>query len=487
MASDDPDPDRPGFHDLVTPFIFVKHGDPDPVEWKRANPGWVSFPATFVPHKRPIPKWTVLNGKRWPLDKKGMPWPRSVFGQPLCPLNEYPPGVPAPGTQGKQQEEQAAAIQRGVEAFQRGETSVEWFLAEGARYRAERAAREAVNPSPPPAWESISDPLAPVRAYQEHRAREADILRKVSADPDGLGAVRDYRAMMESLDASMRVFAEGARQRNAAWEQPILLAAAPGMADGLNSITPASEPPEVVVTAKTSASSGAVGQVATGFGAGRRTRFATLPRVCGSWPGTLAASQLMAHFARKWLTARPGSPGWASTWRPTLPPTRAGQHGVWPRVRGAPTTSTRPRGSRRGRVARWPSLTPASLAAWQPRAPWRSCLWARSRRDGLRSSGEGPNTSKKQPTRAVHRLSKVIRIIPIVSRRVSSGRGTSPARLTIRSAPATTLRKPLNRGTQLRFTAGRFPARSARGLDNQRPVSIISSTSIELTALISLR
>ena len=30
--ADAPDPDRPGFHDLVTPFIFVKHGDPDPVE-----------------------------------------------------------------------------------------------------------------------------------------------------------------------------------------------------------------------------------------------------------------------------------------------------------------------------------------------------------------------------------------------------------------------------------------------------------------------
>ena len=72
MASK-PDPDRPGFNDLVTPFIFVKHGDPDPVEWKQANPGWVSFPATFIPHKRPIPKWTVLNGKSWPLDKKGMP------------------------------------------------------------------------------------------------------------------------------------------------------------------------------------------------------------------------------------------------------------------------------------------------------------------------------------------------------------------------------------------------------------------------------
>ena len=25
-----PNFDRPGFNDLVTPFIFVKHGDPDP-------------------------------------------------------------------------------------------------------------------------------------------------------------------------------------------------------------------------------------------------------------------------------------------------------------------------------------------------------------------------------------------------------------------------------------------------------------------------
>ena len=33
----------------------------------------------------------------WPLDKRGQLWPRSRFGQPLRPLDEYPPGVRAPG------------------------------------------------------------------------------------------------------------------------------------------------------------------------------------------------------------------------------------------------------------------------------------------------------------------------------------------------------------------------------------------------------
>ena len=41
--------DQPG--DLRVPFIFVPHGAPDPVEWKAAHPGWVRFPATFVPRK----------------------------------------------------------------------------------------------------------------------------------------------------------------------------------------------------------------------------------------------------------------------------------------------------------------------------------------------------------------------------------------------------------------------------------------------------
>ena len=90
--TDKPDPDRPGFNDLVTPFIFVKHGDPDPVAWKQANPGWVSFPATFIPHKRPPPKWAIINGRRWPLDKRGQPWPRPPVGPPLCGVAAVPPG-----------------------------------------------------------------------------------------------------------------------------------------------------------------------------------------------------------------------------------------------------------------------------------------------------------------------------------------------------------------------------------------------------------
>ena len=186
---DRPDFDRPGFNDLVTPFIFVKHGAPDPVAWKQANPGWVSFPATFIPHKKPGRRYTVINGRRWPLDKRGQPWPRSRFGQPLCPLDEFPPGVPAPGTQGKLIEEQQAAIRQGVEAFLRRETSVEWFLETGARHRAERDARDAANPTPPSApWAHTYDPMAPAR---------------------------DYLAMMTQVDAYTHAYAGGARQRNA--------------------------------------------------------------------------------------------------------------------------------------------------------------------------------------------------------------------------------------------------------------------------------
>ena len=64
---DRPDFDRPGFNDLVTPFIFVPHGAPDPVAWKKANPGWVSFPATFIPHKQPGRRYTVITAGagRW--------------------------------------------------------------------------------------------------------------------------------------------------------------------------------------------------------------------------------------------------------------------------------------------------------------------------------------------------------------------------------------------------------------------------------------
>ena len=150
---DRPDPDRPnfdrpGFNDLVTSFIFVKHGDPDPVAWKKANPGWVSFPATFIPHKQPARRYTVINGRRWPLDKRGQPWPRSRFGQPLCPLDEFPPGVPAPGTQGKLIAEQQAALQDTVARVRSGELTPEWFTAQRLRGEAEREAHKTANPPP---------------------------------------------------------------------------------------------------------------------------------------------------------------------------------------------------------------------------------------------------------------------------------------------------------------------------------------------------
>lgn len=48
----------PGGDDLETPFIFVPHGDPEPVEWMARHPGYVKIPATFVPHPpapRPLP------------------------------------------------------------------------------------------------------------------------------------------------------------------------------------------------------------------------------------------------------------------------------------------------------------------------------------------------------------------------------------------------------------------------------------------------
>ncbi|MBN8889755.1 MAG: hypothetical protein ABS99_09540 [Acetobacteraceae bacterium SCN 69-10] len=44
--------------DLEIPFIFVPHGAPEPTEWMALHPGWVKFPATFVPHamaNRPTP------------------------------------------------------------------------------------------------------------------------------------------------------------------------------------------------------------------------------------------------------------------------------------------------------------------------------------------------------------------------------------------------------------------------------------------------
>jgi len=49
------DEDAAGPDDLVVPFIFVPHGDPEPTEWMARHPGWVRFPATLVPRADPRP------------------------------------------------------------------------------------------------------------------------------------------------------------------------------------------------------------------------------------------------------------------------------------------------------------------------------------------------------------------------------------------------------------------------------------------------
>ena len=213
---DRPDFDRPGFNDLVTPFIFVPHGAPDPVAWKKANPGWVSFPATFIPHKQPGRRYAVINGRRWPLDKRGQPWPRSRFSQPLCPLDEFPPGVPAPGTQGKLIAEQQAALQDTVARVRSRELTPEWFTAERLRGEAERAAHRAANPTPPPpAWAGKDDPMAPSRAYLAERAGETPALTTWGAAASGFDFVREYTTTKAGVDAYTHAYAGGARQREA--------------------------------------------------------------------------------------------------------------------------------------------------------------------------------------------------------------------------------------------------------------------------------
>lgn len=38
---------------IEAPFVFVRHGDPQPSEWMARHPGWVSFPATLVTRPEP--------------------------------------------------------------------------------------------------------------------------------------------------------------------------------------------------------------------------------------------------------------------------------------------------------------------------------------------------------------------------------------------------------------------------------------------------
>ena len=40
---------------LKASFVFVRHGDPLPLDWMSRHPGWVKFPATLVPRPTPRP------------------------------------------------------------------------------------------------------------------------------------------------------------------------------------------------------------------------------------------------------------------------------------------------------------------------------------------------------------------------------------------------------------------------------------------------
>lgn len=49
--------------EITLPFIFVAEGADPPselAEFKSAHPGWVSFPATFIPHEQPVQEGEVL-------------------------------------------------------------------------------------------------------------------------------------------------------------------------------------------------------------------------------------------------------------------------------------------------------------------------------------------------------------------------------------------------------------------------------------------
>ncbi len=41
--------ERDGPDTLQVPFIFVKHGDPEPRDWMARHAGWVKIPAVMIP------------------------------------------------------------------------------------------------------------------------------------------------------------------------------------------------------------------------------------------------------------------------------------------------------------------------------------------------------------------------------------------------------------------------------------------------------
>ncbi len=111
---------------LEVPFVFVKHGDPEPTEWMAAHPGWVKFPATMVPRAPAPATGTSASAQAYPggsaPDAASAP---NWMGTPVsagAPLSldrpghrrgrprEFPGGLGAPG--GGANEDPAAAYLR---------------------------------------------------------------------------------------------------------------------------------------------------------------------------------------------------------------------------------------------------------------------------------------------------------------------------------------------------------------------------------------
>ena len=137
---------------IKVPFVFVRHGDPLPVDWMTRHPGWVKFPATLVP--RPVPQ-RVVPGTAW--DAAGAvgsagfgPMSRPVsVGAPVVrrrrvPVHRLPTGGP------RDAEDPVAAYLRISKAMD-GAAST-YLAAERAR-----AAPKALSTSP----EGLPPPLTP--------------------------------------------------------------------------------------------------------------------------------------------------------------------------------------------------------------------------------------------------------------------------------------------------------------------------------------
>jgi rare lipoprotein A len=131
-VTNDPADPRNDPNMVQDPFIFVKRGDPRPLQWMAEHPDYFTVPAIMVAHGSPPPwPWGGAGahppeaaqdpalavqpriagafapppgqrkhqpgGQPWPKDGNGRDWPKDRWGRPMRPLWDYPPGVRAPG------------------------------------------------------------------------------------------------------------------------------------------------------------------------------------------------------------------------------------------------------------------------------------------------------------------------------------------------------------------------------------------------------